>query len=146
MALVAADRVLAAADEWRARRDLRRIVEARECSPRPATAPDGVALVPWVETQLVRDGLLLPDGLPSGWLGASVEAYGVPTGPTSTVSFALRWHGARPAVLWEQGGQSVELTAPVVAPGWSTGEVAGEALWPIPPGAEVAADDPPAVT
>ena len=78
-------------------------------------------------------GRLLAAGVPAAWLGATVEAYGLPVGASAQVSFALRWHGARPAVLWEVTGGSVELTAPVVAPDWRTIEPVGEALWPAPP-------------
>jgi len=51
------------------------------------------------------------------------------------VSYAIRWHGQRPAVLWEIDGPVVPLTASVVAPGWSTAAPKGEALWPAPAGA-----------
>ena len=54
----------------------------------------------------------------------------MPTGARGTVSFAVRWHGARPAVLWEQSGAAVALTLPVLAPEWRTDEVKGETLWP----------------
>ncbi|MFP5488434.1 MAG: D-alanyl-D-alanine carboxypeptidase, partial [Acidimicrobiia bacterium] len=40
-----------------------------------------------------------------------------------------------PAVLWEQTGDAVELTSPVIAPDWRSAEPTGEALWPTPPGA-----------
>jgi hypothetical protein len=132
VALVAAGRVLAAADEERARRDLARILARRTPSPRPDDPPGGVRSIAWLEEQTARGAALLPDGMPASWLGRSVELYGVPTGDRSTVSFALRWHGARPAVLWEQSGEPVELTAPVVAPEWRTSEVRGEVLWPPP--------------
>ena len=133
MALRAAARVLFAAGEHRARRDLERIVARRSAAERPSTPPDGVRAIAWLETQFANDGELVPNGVPVAWLGQSVESYGVPTGDGSTVSFALRWHGERPAVLWEQTGEAVELTAPVVAPGWHTTDVMGEALWPPPP-------------
>ena len=42
------------------------------------------------------------------------------------MSFAIRWHGERPAVLWEVSGQPMPLSYR----SWSTGELAGEALWP----------------
>jgi hypothetical protein len=48
------------------------------------------------------------------------------------VAYAVRWHGSRPAVLWEQTGDPVELVAPAVAPAWRTREATGEALWPEP--------------
>ena len=39
------------------------------------------------------DGVLLPDGIPAAWRGVDFEAHGLPVGPASTVSFAVRWHG-----------------------------------------------------
>ena len=65
--------------------------------------------------------------------GSNFEVHGVPTGPRSTVSFAVRWHGERPAVLWEQHGELQHLTAPRLDPEWSTDETAGETLWAAPP-------------
>ena len=79
-------------------------------------------------------GRLLPSGMPAGWEGNNFEVYGVPTGALSSVSFAVRWHGERPAVLWEQSGQQVTLSSPAIAPGWQTTDVKGEALWPQPEG------------
>ncbi|MFZ2442582.1 MAG: hypothetical protein WAW51_09490, partial [Ilumatobacteraceae bacterium] len=58
--------------------------------------------------------------------------------------FAIRWHGERPAVLWEQSGDAVALSAPVLAPDWHTTEVKGEALWPQPPGLAPVPPAPPA--
>lgn len=144
VALAAADRVLAAADERRARRDLDRIVARRTPSPLPADVPGGLPALAWLERFLVAGGSLLPTGLPATWLGQSIEAYGLPTVGGSTVSFAIRWHGARPAVLWEQSGDPVLLTSPVLAPGWRTTDPTGEALWPEPPASAAAAttDDP----
>ena len=59
--------------------------------------------------------------------------HGVPTGPRSTVGFAVRWHGERPAVLWEQQGPTQLLTAPAVDADWSSNAASGEALWSEPP-------------
>lgn len=132
-ALDAAARVLQVAGERRALGDLRRIVDRR---PPPAERPpapvDGVGLVPWLEQGVADRGRLLPDGVPPAWLGANFEVYGVPVGEASTVSFAVRWHGDRPAVLWEVTGDPVELTAPSLDPTWRTNEPSGEALWPAP--------------
>lgn len=132
VALAAAARVLAVAGEDRARRDLERIVSRRTPSPLPAAPPPGVLAVAWHEARLASGTALLPAGFPDGWLGQSFEVYGIPTGDRSTVSYAVRWHGARPAVLWEQTGGPVELVAPGVAPGWRTDAASGEALWPEP--------------
>lgn len=132
VALAAAARLLTVAGEARAGRDLARIRAARRPSSRPAAVPPGASAVPWLETMLAAGGTLFPDGIPESWWGQSIEAHGVPTGPASAVSFALRWHADRPAVLWEQLGEPIELAAPVAAPGWVTTERAGETLWPAP--------------
>ncbi len=147
-ALDAADHVLAVAGEKRARRDLKAL-SARLAPSHvlPLTAPDESAnFISWVERLIcdikVDGGGLLPAGLPAGWEGTNFEVYGVPTGALSSVSFAVRWHGERPAVLWEQSGQAVRLSSPVIAPGWQTGEVKGEALWPQLEGLVVEASVP----
>jgi hypothetical protein len=132
VALAAADRVLATGGERRARRDLARIIQRRTPSPFPAQIPIGLRAVPWIERLMATGGSLLPTGLPAAWLGQSLEVYGIPTVGTSTVAFALRWHGARPAVLWEQSGDPVELTSPSLAPDWHSTEARGEVLWPDP--------------
>lgn len=141
-ALTAAGRVLDAAGEGRAHRDLDRMLARRQPATRPESPPDGVAAIAWLEAACADGGALLPDGLPESWLGQSIEVYGIPTSATGAVSYALRWHGERPAVLWEQTGDPATLTAPVLAPGWSTTEVTGETLWPPPPNAPAATMPP----
>lgn len=86
-----------------------------------------------VERRIADGGALLPSGIPRPWLGADFEVHGVPTGPRSAVSFAVRWHGERPAVLWEQQGDPQELSAPSVDPSWHSSDTTGEALWTAPP-------------
>ncbi|HEX6656861.1 MAG TPA: hypothetical protein VF065_02190, partial [Ilumatobacter sp.] len=130
VALAAARRLLAAADEGRALRDVGRIVASRPHSPAPASVPDGVLAMPWLESQFADGPALFPRGLSAAWLGESIEAHGIPTGTSSSVSLAMRWHGARPAVLWEQSGDPVRLTSPVLAPAWASIESSGETLWP----------------
>ncbi|MBI4883467.1 MAG: hypothetical protein HY826_05370 [Actinobacteria bacterium] len=137
-ALAAADRVLAVAGESRARRDLALV---RSTLPRAAELPEqspaeSSRLLAQVEQRLVvlRDGgaQLLCGGLPSTWIGVNFEVFGLPTDATGTISFAVRWHGDRPAILWEQvPGKDgpVGLSSPVLAPQWTTSEVKGEALW-----------------
>ena len=80
----------------------------------------------------VATAALLPSGLPTGWLGSNFDVHGLPSGPASTVSFAVRWHGERPAVLWEQDGPPVVLTSPRLGPSWSSSDASGEALWDAP--------------
>ena len=73
-------------------------------------------------------GLVLLSVLPDGWLGQGVEVHHAPT-HFGDLSYALRWHGERPALLWElhtrPGGAPVGLSAPGLDPGWTTTEAAG---------------------
>ena len=71
-------------------------------------------------------GIAVAPGFPDEWLGQDVEVHDAPTaiGP---VSYAIRWHGARPALLWE-AAQEVRVTAPRLDPAWSATAAAGEAL------------------
>ncbi len=131
-ALAAATVVLAAAGEHRAVSDVARIVAGRPSSPVPAGGATGPLVVAAVERHLLRDGTLFPDGIPAGWRGTGVEAHGLVAGPTTRLSFAVRWHGPNPAVLWEVDGDPVVLSAPAVDPSWSTSAVKGEALWRTP--------------
>lgn len=133
-ALDAALLVLARADERRAVTDVRRIIAGRGGVLIPAPDDDlaGPRTVAMIERRLACRGELLPAGIPSSWLGVNVEAHGIPVGPTSTTSFALRWHGENAAVLWEVEGDPVAFSAPAVDPTWRTAEPSGEALWRLP--------------
>jgi hypothetical protein len=68
---------------------------------------------------------LLPE-LPPSWLGGSVEAHEIAT-RHGRVSFAVRWHGSRPALLWECD-RPITLTCPSLGPDWSDSRPRGEAL------------------
>jgi hypothetical protein len=65
--------------------------------------------------------------------GVDLEVHDAPT-RHGRVSFALRWHGEHPALLWEltpdpdARSRAVTLRVPVLAPGWSTTEPVGETL------------------
>ena len=69
--------------------------------------------------------------LPPAWRGRNLALYGLP-GPRGAVSFALRWHGDRPALLWDVTGD-LELRAPGLDAAWSTSAASGEALLAAPP-------------
>lgn len=145
-ALVAGEAVVAASGDDRARGDMRSLLEAvAAADAAPAMSPGGVRHGAWFEDRLVRpapDGSLhlFPGGLPSAWFGASLEVHDLPVALGRRLSFALRWHGERPAVLWEvtpdTGSTSpTVLTGGGLDPAWSTAETSGEALLGVPPGA-----------
>jgi len=140
-ALEAAGRLLVRSGEERAAGDLDamigyRVAEGIHGAAPDAEPPDGVAVITWIESRLAHRGAILPDGFPDAWLGIDFEVHGLPIGSgpqrAATLGYAVRWHGARPAVLWEVSGGPVHLTAPIVAPGWSSDAASGEALWPDP--------------
>lgn len=137
-ALFAADRVLASAGEHRARHDLAAVVRRLQTSDSlPATAPDEPArALAWVERRMVAPHAagvaLLPAGLPDTWAGHNFEVFALGARGSGTVSFVVRWHGDRPAVLWEQTPDEngpARLTSPQLASTWHTDAVSGEALW-----------------
>jgi hypothetical protein len=88
-----------------------------------------------VRDLLVRDvpgGLSLCNELPPSWLGQSMEVHDAPT-HAGRLSFAVRWHGQRPALLWElerreDEGETVRLTAPGLDERLSTTDRKGDAL------------------
>jgi len=75
--------------------------------------------------------LVLAPVVPTSWLGQSWEVHGLPTS-VGTLGYAVRWHGRRPALLWEieptAGVDDVRLRAPGLDATWSGGGFAGEAL------------------
>ena len=88
------------------------------------------------------EGLALLPTFPDVWYGGGVEVHDAPTahGP---LSFAIRWHDARPALLWDlephEGTGPVRITIPGLDPTWSTTETRGDALLaevPLPPDLE----------
>jgi hypothetical protein len=128
-ALDSAALVLARAEERRGVADLVRIAGGRSPSRPPVEPVAGVRAVAAVERRLARGPVLLPDGIPAAWSGGALEAHDLAVGPATTLSFAVRWHGAHPAVLWQVTGEPVELRAPAVDPTWFTRAASGEALW-----------------
>jgi hypothetical protein len=66
--------------------------------------------------------------LPPDWEGQPWEVRKLPT-EVGVVSYAVRWHGARPAVLWEASLEpGASLVAPGLDPAWSATEPEGEVL------------------
>lgn len=72
------------------------------------------------------DLLLLPQ-FPTAWRGGNVEVHQLPT-RHGRVSFGIRWHGARPALLWDREGGTGTIRCPGLDPDWSTTESRGETL------------------
>lgn len=108
-----------------------RRLPARGASVRPRG--DGAsALLLDVRDVLVgdgADGIDLAPGWPDDWLGQGVEVHDAPT-RHGRLSFAVRWHGPRPALLWElvPFAGAVTLRASRLDASWSTTEPRGEAL------------------
>jgi hypothetical protein len=80
--------------------------------------------------------LALASLVPDAWYGQGWEVHDAPTAH-GRVSYAVRWHGDRVALLWEvaphDGVPTVVLTAPGLDPSWSTTDRRGEALLgPVP--------------
>jgi hypothetical protein len=93
-----------------------------------AAVPDA-RLLAAVRAVLVRDldsSVALLDEWPAEWIGQPIDVRDAPTrhGP---VSCSVRWHGERPALLWE-GPADTTFSAPGLDPAWSSREARGEAL------------------
>jgi hypothetical protein len=63
---------------------------------------------------------------PAEWRGQAFDVRDAPT-RSGPVSFSVRWHGDRPALLWDAPG-GLRLSAPGLDPSWSTEQPRGEAL------------------
>ena len=101
----------------------------------PVEMPHGIASVAWAESLLAQGSpsggecKILPHGIAETWWGMSFDVGSLVADPFRTVSFAVRWHGERPALLWETSG----------APGivlshrdWATTDASGETLLDAP--------------
>lgn len=101
----------------------------------PVEMPTGLAAIAWIEELLVSGSpgggecRVLAHGIPQPWWGASFDVRGIPADAFRSLSYAVRWHGERPALLWEVNG------APglVLSHGdWHSVDASGEALLPAP--------------
>lgn len=124
------------------------VVAARQSLVVEAAADTGLDLLPW---------------FPDAWLGQGVEVHGAPTA-LGLLSFGVRWHGDRPALLWEvvprsaaepgasastgatgaSGSSGFVLRAPGLDAAWSTTERRGEALLRPPSSPPAVRPDAPA--
>jgi len=89
---------------------------------------------------LVRDLLLIEPApghavilplLAEAWRGQALEVDGAVLSGGTSLSFAVRWHGPRPALLWE-ASSPLRLTAPGLDPSFSATGRQGEALLAAP--------------
>jgi hypothetical protein len=88
---------------------------------------DGLLLA--LRSILVREtdaDVSLLDEMPPSWRGQAFAVHDAPT-RHGLVSYAVRWHGDRPALLWEVPG-GCTVRAPGLDPAWSSSESSGEAL------------------
>ncbi len=82
----------------------------------------------------VADGVvdLLPM-VPDAWFGQPLDVRGLVT-HVGTMSFSIRWHGARPALLWDREGgpDAVRITCCGLDPTWASSDRRAEALLVAP--------------
>jgi hypothetical protein len=90
------------------------------------TAPQRLAAVRAVLVRERDEAVVLLVDWPREWIGQPIDVRDAPTrhGP---VSCSVRWHGERPALLWD-GPAGVTFTAPGLDPTWSSDQPRGEAL------------------
>jgi hypothetical protein len=134
-ALFAAQFVFARMGESRAADDVAAAqLRLSSAAEPPNVMPTDIRAIAWVEEKMVamqRDGSvqIFGRGIPRLWLGANLECHRVAVGPLHTVSFGIRWHGEKPALLWEVAGPAgIKLTAGKCDPTWTSVEATGETL------------------
>ncbi len=125
---------------WRGLSLRARRAARRRNTPVDETTPAGILTS--VHRMLLREPsdatatIDLAPALPAEWWGQDLEVHDAPT-RSGRVSYALRWHGPRPALLWEVTDPAPELVlrAPALDPTWSTRAPVGETLLnaPSPP-------------
>ena len=139
VALRDAAEVLALAGEEQAAEIARRAAaSSADAAASPDRAPRAELLD--IRDRLLREtdhGVAVCNVVPDDWLGQGIEVHDAPTrfGP---VSFAVRWHGDRPALLWD-APEGIRITAPGLDATWSSDKPKGDALLsPVaPPGTPV---------
>ncbi len=75
---------------------------------------------------------LLPQ-VPRHWYGGQVDVRGLAT-HAGRISYSVRWHGQRPALLWDRDGgpENCEITCSGLDDSWSATDRSGEALLHAP--------------
>ena len=101
----------------------------------PAISPvDAAGTLAWWQQRLAcptrADSVELLADVPGEWFGQAIEAHRLPV-VGGLLGFAVRWHGARPALLWDVD-TDITLTCPGLDPTWSAAQRTGEALLAAP--------------
>lgn len=124
-------------EEWGLDEEAARVWHALGIRERRRTAKgsaDASSLLCRVRRGLIREhegAIELLTDLELASSGVGLEVHDAPT-RQGRVSFALRWHGDRPALLWERDETEVPLRAPRLDPTWSSTAASGEALFAAP--------------
>ena len=140
-ALLGAGMVLNRAGESRGLQDFvsvwSRLAEAGRISDLALASPEiagTVRQIAWIESQLVaqrRDGVIeiCPCGIDKSWLGVNFECHKLLASPEHVISYAVRWHGEKPALLWEiDGPVGAKVAASAIDRTFSSTEMRGETL------------------
>ena len=140
-ALLGAGMVLNRAGELRGLQDFvsvwSRLAEAGQISDLALASPEiagTVRQIAWIESQLVaqrRDGVIeiCPCGIDKSWLGVNFECHKLLASPEHLISYAVRWHGEKPALLWEiDGPVGTKVAASAIDRTFSSTEMRGETL------------------
>jgi hypothetical protein len=140
-ALLGAGMVLNRAGESRGLQDFvsvwSRLAEAGRISDLALASPEiagTVRQIAWIESQLVaqrRDGVIeiCPCGIDKSWLGVNFECHKLLASPEHLISYAVRWHGEKPALLWEiDGPVGTKVVASAIDRTFSSTEMRGETL------------------
>ena len=140
-ALLSAGMVLNRAGESRGLQDFvsvwSRLAEAGRISGLALASPEiagTVRQIAWIESQLVaqrRDGVIeiCPCGIDKSWLGVNFECHKLLASPEHLISYAVRWHGEKPALLWEiDGPVGAKVAASAIDHTFSSTEMRGETL------------------
>ena len=114
-----------------------RLAEAGRISDLALASPEiagTVRQIAWIESQLVaqrRDGVIeiCPCGIDKSWLGVNFECHKLLASPEQVISYAVRWHGEKPALLWEiDGPVGAKVAASAIDRTFSSTEMRGETL------------------
>jgi hypothetical protein len=118
---------------WRGLSLRNRRLASRRPEPGPVLPDDPAGFLVALRAALVHEvgdrTLALLASFRDEWRGAPIEVHAMPT-RLGRVSYAVRWHGERPALLWEvaDAAPALVLRAPGLDPTWSSTAPSGEAL------------------